>query len=285
MIKQVVIGVDGSEFGFTAFEYGLDLASSLGCELKVVHVMDSRKFDFPMIYQANSLITTYQVYVPPQKEIEELYAKVKKDFEIFAGNCINACEKKSRERGMEIATTVREGIPASILMEESVSGDLLVLGKKGEHAKWDRRIAGSTTEEIIHSCYRPVLVCSKTFKKPERLLFPYDGSMSAENGIQFLVNAFPALWKEVFFLILNREYEEDRFIEKELTFLNKHGIAATLLKEDGAPEEVIRKTIEKERIDLLLLGAHGNHPIKEALLGSRAAHLIRVSPVPVLVVF
>ncbi|MET0794393.1 MAG: universal stress protein [Polyangiaceae bacterium] len=46
----------------------------------------------------------------------------------------------------------------------------------------------------------------------------------------------------------------------------------------------LQKIVEDERPDLLVLGTHGRHGFKRALLGSVAEKLVRTSPVPVLTV-
>ena len=50
MIGQVVVGIDGSEHSLSAFRYAEHFASKLGCELKAVFVIDSRKTELPIIY-------------------------------------------------------------------------------------------------------------------------------------------------------------------------------------------------------------------------------------------
>ena len=49
MIGQVVVGIDGSENSLSAFKYAEHFASRLGCELKAVFAVDSRKTELPII--------------------------------------------------------------------------------------------------------------------------------------------------------------------------------------------------------------------------------------------
>jgi nucleotide-binding universal stress UspA family protein len=55
--------------------------------------------------------------------------------------------------------------------------------------------------------------------------------------------------------------------------------------EAGKPVDTIPRVAARESSDLLLVGAHGRHKIRDYLLGSTASHLIRRSELPVLVAF
>jgi nucleotide-binding universal stress UspA family protein len=64
----------------------------------------------------------------------------------------------------------------------------------------------------------------------------------------------------------------------------KHGIAfkKTFVIE-GSPARTIVETAEKERVDLVVMGKKGQSGLEKILVGSVANHVLRHSPVPVLV--
>jgi nucleotide-binding universal stress UspA family protein len=148
-----------------------------------------------------------------------------------------------------------------------------------------RAIVGSTTEDVVRSTPRPVLVCPATFHSPARILFSYDGSSVAESALQFCVNAFGNIWEEMVVLTVTEEMEESFPYDTELGYLGTHGIPYRLLMEAGKPVETIPRGAKREKSDLILIGAYGRHKIKDYLLGPTAAHLIRRSELPVLVAF
>ena len=134
---------------------------------------------------------------------------------------------------MPFASVVREGLPSGILTEEARSGDLLVMGRKGENAHIERAIVGSTTEDAVRSSPRPVLVCPASFRSPTRVLFPYDGSPVAEGALLFCVNAFGSIWDEMVVLTVTEEIEESFPYDTELGYLGTHGIPYRLVMEAG----------------------------------------------------
>ena len=52
----------------------------------------------------------------------------------------------------------------------------------------------------------------------------------------------------------------------------------------GDPGEEIVKTVEKEKIDLVIMGTHGRKGMDKIIFGSVAERVVKTSPVPVMVV-
>ncbi len=141
---------------------------------------------------------------------------------------------------------MREGLALRHPHGGGPSGDLLVIGQKGENAHIERAIVGSTTEDVVRSTPRPVLVCPPTFRSPARVLFPYDGSPVAEGALQFCVNAFGSIWDEMVVLTVTEEMEESFPYDTELGYLGTHGIPYRLLMETGKPVDTIPRVAKRE---------------------------------------
>jgi nucleotide-binding universal stress UspA family protein len=286
VIGQIVAGIDGSLNSLAAFQYALDLARRVKAEVKVVFVVDSRKTDLPIIYTASHFDYGFErVYIPPEPGLKGFYDRVRQDIRAFAEKCLTQCAKDAEAVKVPMVPVIRDGLPSGILSEEARSGDLLVIGQKGENAHIERAIVGSTTEDVVRSTPRPVLVFPSIFHSPRRVLFPYDGSPVAEGALQFCVNAFESIWEEMVVLTVTEEMEESFPYDTELGYLGTHGIPYRLLMEAGKPIETIPRVAKREKSELILIGAHGRHKIRDYLLGSTASHLIRRSELPVLVAF
>ncbi|MBA7680151.1 hypothetical protein ES703_88461 [subsurface metagenome] len=286
MIKQLVVGIDGSDFAISASSYAEYFAEHTGCELKFVFVIDSRKTELPIIYATGHFDYAFaRTYIPPDSELKSFYQKIKKDIISFAENCLGSCCSRCEEKNIPAVSIQREGLPSLILSEEVRSGDMLVIGQKGENARFDRTIVGSTTEDIVRSSPRPILVCPKDFRAPEKLLFPYDGSITGERALQFIVNICDNFWKEFVILLAGREVLDDTCLEKELRYLNKHDISYRIMSEKGSLVDSVLNVAKRENSDIILVGSHGTQKIRDYLLGSTTSHLIRKSHLPVLIVY
>jgi nucleotide-binding universal stress UspA family protein len=61
-------------------------------------------------------------------------------------------------------------------------------------------------------------------------------------------------------------------------------LKVTLKTEEGSPADAILKTIEKENIDLVVMGTSGKHGLDRFLLGSVTEKVVRSAKIPVLAV-
>jgi nucleotide-binding universal stress UspA family protein len=298
MIKQLVVGIDGSDYALSALDYAVYLAGKSGGEIKVVFAVDSRKTDLPIIYATGHFDYAFaRTYIPPDGELKAFYQKLKQDIAAFAASCLEGCRSRCESEKIPFVSVCREGLPSAVLAEESRSGDLLIIGQKGENARFDRTIVGSTTEDVVRSSPRPVLVCPREFRPPHRLLFPYDCSTQAERALQFSVNALGEFWQEFVILLAEMPGADasapatpvgesgGSVIEKEERYLKKHGIAPRVVFAGGTPVETVLSVAHAEHSDIILVGSHGKHKIKDYILGSTTSHLIRKSHLPVLVVY
>ncbi len=63
-----------------------------------------------------------------------------------------------------------------------------------------------------------------------------------------------------------------------------HEVKLNMITEEGSPADIIVKKIKEENIDLVVMGTSGKHGLDRFLLGSVTEHVVRSSPIPVLVV-
>jgi nucleotide-binding universal stress UspA family protein len=72
--------------------------------------------------------------------------------------------------------------------------------------------------------------------------------------------------------------------ESEKEYQMKTAINITLKTEEGSPADSIIKTIEKENVDLVVMGTSGKHGLDRFLLGSVTEKVVRSAPCSVLAV-
>lgn len=286
MLRQLVVGVDGSDDSMLASRQAIRIAERTQSAVKYVSIVDSRKTELPIVYSGGSYNVAFErTFIPADPELRGFYDRLKQDLQAFAEKCVERCAEEARERKVESTTVVRSGLPSALLLEECRSGDLLVIGQRGENAHHNRTIVGSTTEDIVHSAPRPVLVCPHTTTDLRRGVLAYDQSPSSENALQFCVGFGPNLWDDFVLLSLGEAEEPSPRVERELRFLTKHDIPARVSCRSGAPVQTILEAATAEEADVIIVGAHAKTSIREYLLGSTTSHLVRRSSRPVLIVY
>jgi len=129
--------------------------------------------------------------------------------------------------------------------------------KAAEHAIW---IAHASGAEIIAL---NVIETSSLVGLPAEDLVVRIKEMLKEEGRQSLEHIFEMAQKDK--------------VEKE-------DIKVTLITEEGSPANAILKTIDKEHIDLVVMGTSGKHGLDRFLLGSVTEKVVRSAKCPVLAV-
>ncbi len=285
MMEQLVVGVDGSPASFEAFEQALQLSRRTGASIKCVYVVDSRKTEVPIVYTGSSFdISLERIYLPLDPNLKDYYARIGEDLRAFAKRCLEICLDRCEKMGVSGSSVIREGFPTAELCAEGRSGDVLVVGQKGENAQYRRAIVGSTTEDLVRTAPLPILVVPARRQEIKRVLSVYDGGRTSENALRFYVNAMKDLAEDFVLFEVEEPEAPDSAIE-EVTLLKNHGITARLIRRSDEPNLSVIDLAEREGTDLILTGAYGKHKIKAYILGTTTAHLLRKSTVPVLIVY
>ncbi|MDO9202208.1 MAG: universal stress protein [Hydrogenophaga sp.] len=130
---------------------------------------------------------------------------------------------------------------------------------------------------------------SKYTKKMLAYLATHDEVFSAKNEFTLFTAQIPlppraraAVGSD----IANGYYadEVEKVTAPVVKFLKRHSIEAQVLSKVGAPGELIAKTAEAGKFDLVMMGSHGHSALGNLVMGSVATQVIAHCKVPVLLV-
>jgi universal stress protein E len=279
---QILAATDFSTRSFRALRRAGLLAQARGTELALVHVVDDD--------QPEDLVET------EKREAERILAEQISAIDELRG---------ARCRPMVIAGDPFDGI---LQTAGSIKADLIVMGAHRKQLLRDIFV-GTTIERVIRTGPSPVLMVNREVDQPYRTaLAAVHLSEPSVNAIRTgkalglpggarlaLVHAFLPLAKgQMFYAGLSQDtidgYVADERLRasKELTaFLKANGIddrGRSLHIEEGAPSEVISKTVEQLNPNVLIIGTHCRTGIGKALLGSVTEEALRSLDVDILAV-
>lgn len=278
MIKNILLGTDGSACSETACAYAIDLARRLDAQLEAVHVVDSRMMDYPLIAPQSGIVTwnpglTNHLQDLLRKRGEELLRKV---------------SEQGRAGGVSMVVTLEFGHPAQVLSDIQRRTELVVLGRQGEQARTAPEITGSTMERFVRRATRPCLVTPAAFQPFSRVLLGVDGSAAAGRALNAAIDLSNALSLPLILLgVAEREADlplAQQTVMEAHTLARAHDCAAASLTATGAPATCILEQAHSTQSDLIVLGSHGHGWIYDRLIGSVAAHVISRAHIPVLMV-
>ena len=281
-MSHILSCTDGSLYAPSVYQYSAWAAARMGAGVKVLHVLDPHRelahggdFTGAIGFNASAELTEELV------RLEENQARVAR----LKGKAIlEDAERQLTAVGISIVETLqRHGTLTETLAELEPAAELVVIGKRGEHADFAKGHLGGQLERVIRTSVRPVLVASRAFKPIERFLIAYDGGPSVLKAVDFVLHN--PLLKGLQCHILRAGKVDDNaryYLEETAQKLRNAGFEVTSQAIAGPAEGVIAAAVAEYHIDLLVMGAYGHSPIRQFILGSTTTSMVRTCHIPVL---
>ncbi len=279
MIKRILVGIDGSKSSWIAADYGIYFSKKLKRPVIGIHIVDIRLLETPFLEDLAGALgfTTYADIAPKLKEILDERGRA----------ILDAFAKKCREEGADCSIAQAFGIVANEIVDMADPEDLIIVGKKGVHNKFAPLFLGSTAEAIARKSKSPVMITTDRFKELKEILLAFDGREKSIHAAQYL-NSFARdlgiSFINVVSVLDEKSGEKEKHIEELLAEYLDIDFSLKFLY--GYPDEELEKYIEenREKYDLVVIGAFGESRVKELVLGSTTSFLIQHSPIPVLLI-
>jgi nucleotide-binding universal stress UspA family protein len=281
-MARVLTCTDGSVYAHSVYHYSAWAAKQMGAGIHVLHMLDPLHEDpLNADFSGSIGLGARSALMEELVELEATRARIAQK----RGEAIlDDAEARLREAGVDDVFTQQrhERLSDSIARYER-DADLVVLGKRGNHADFAKGHLGSNLERVIRSCQHPVLVASSAIWPMARFVFAYDGGPSARKALEYLA-AEPLLQKMSCHLISvgKNDSKQARALPEAEKKLEDAGYEVNAELLSGDADEVILKAVERDGADLLVMGAYGHSRIRQMIVGSTTGSMIRKTKRPVL---
>jgi len=196
-------------------------------------------------------------------------------------------EAKSRLDAAGVAnveTKLRNGDLVDTVLEFEADADLIVIGKRGEGADFATMHLGSNLERVVRSTHKPIVVASRAFKPIEKMLIAYDGGTMAMKAVDQVSRSSIVAGLECKLVMAASDTAENRRkIDDAAIILKAAGYSVLSEIAAGQPDKVISETVEREQIDLLVMGAYSHSRLRSLFIGSTTTEMIRSCKIPVVI--
>lgn len=138
MYDRILVPTDGSTEGERAVEYALELAATHDATIRAIYVVNAASYGgLPM---------------------ETAWDGISDALREEGRAAVSRVEEMADERGVEVETSVVEGSPSRVIVDEATPDncDLVVMGTHGRGGI-DRLLLGSVAERVVRSSPVPVL--------------------------------------------------------------------------------------------------------------------------------
>ncbi len=188
------------------------------------------------------------------------------------------------DAGVESVETLhRRGALVESISELEGSTQLIVLGKRGEHADFAKLHLGSNLERVVRAAHKPVLVAARSFKPINKFVIAYDGGTSTRKAVDYI--AHNSLLRGLACHLLKVGDDTDgnrRDLAEATATLEGSGFNVQASLQEGNADDVIADYVKNQGMDLLIMGAYGHSHIRTLIIGSTTSDMLRSCPIPVL---
>ncbi|MFW5883354.1 MAG: universal stress protein [Verrucomicrobiota bacterium] len=273
---------DGSTYAPSIYDHAIWVAQRLKIGIHVLHMIDPAADPTSLHNFSGSIgIDSRRILKEELVKLEEAHGRVA---QAKAAAILEAARAHLRQAGFTNFTAdARHGRLTESVDEYEVGAELVVIGKRGEAADFERLHLGANVERVIRTCRHPVLVASRAFKPIQRVLIAYDGGPSARKALDYTATSSLLRGLECHLLAVGKPHSkiaEDLQAAHERLESTGHKIEHHHLT--GHAEDVFADFIQQNKIDLLIMGAYGHSRIRQLIVGSTTTTMVRTCRIPVL---
>lgn len=275
MIRQILVGIDGSEYGETALTYGLYLAQKFQATLHALHVVDIVQVESPVLYDLAGAIGA-----APQLH---LTAQMRRNLVLRGEHLLKECRQTCAEVQVPCVEHLVTGVVPTEIVQVAQEMDLIILGRGGLHTTLSKRLLGSTIDHVIRQSHKPTLVSTLHYYQAQKPLLATDGSPSALGALHMAAIFAKTLGWPLHVVHCAAEAGRGQAILDEAQArLEQAGVVcAGALHIGNAHADLVAYMIDHGH-DLLFMGAFGRNRVAEWVLGSTTQYLLHTCPGPMM---
>jgi nucleotide-binding universal stress UspA family protein len=281
-MSTLLVCTDGSLYAPSIYRHAAWAAQRLAAAIQVLHVIEHHREKSPIHDLSGAIGMDASAELTAElTRLEEAQGRVAR----LKGKAIlEEAQRQLTEAGVvAVNAQQRHGTFVDTLEELVPGAELVVVGKRGEHADFTKGHLGANLEDLIRISVRPVLVAARAFKPIQRFLIAFDDSPSARKAVSYAVTAPLLRGMECHLMMVGRaDAAHTSALERAREQLVQAGFPVTAQLKPGSAGIVIAEEAKNAAIDLLVMGAYGHSALREFIVGSTTTKMVRTCTLPVL---
>ena len=277
-MKNILATVDGSVYSKAVLQQTIQLALKYDALVRFLSIVDVRIFEWSISVGADGFMPMMPATATYQKEAQKV-------LEEKAQEVLKTCAREAKQAGIQFVSQKISGSPVEVICEQARMVDLIVMGRRGEYARWGNKLMGATLDGTVRQASKPVFVQPQQYRPIEKMLLAYDRSTQASHGLQIAADLAGRLQCPLVILAVDDDRTSGkRTIDEARQYLQAYELEISARILGGKASEAILEACQSEQADLVIMGVHGHARLWEALLGSTAEEVLRRIELPLLLV-
>jgi nucleotide-binding universal stress UspA family protein len=280
MEKRIVACIDDSASAAAVCDWAAWTSLKLQAPLTLLHVLDRTDRLTEQDLSGNIGLGTRESLLEQLTLLDEQRGKLALE---QGKQMLEAARARVEKSGVNAPKTLqRHANLVETLSEIEDEIRLLIVGRQGKKSESTLAQIGSQLESVIRALHCPILVSLATFKVPQKIMIAFDGSPTAFKMMTQLVK-YPQLFDGIECHVVMAGGDSDTPLQEAKAFLLKEGHECITAQRPGeAMDAALKNYIKENAIDLMIMGAYGNSPIRRFILGSNTTRMLHQTMVPLL---
>jgi nucleotide-binding universal stress UspA family protein len=275
VLRSLLVALDGSPYSETAVTLACQWASRFGASLVGLGVLDQ-----PSIEGGQPVPMGAYAYKKRLDEarLADAHRRLLSFLDRFAARCEDA--------GVTATLLEDIGDPVERILREAQRCDAVILGRETHFHFETQDRPDQTLATVLRGSPRPVVVVPRELPAGRGVMVAYGGGPLAARTLQTFVLLGLAEGDDVQVVTVHADNAEATALARLAgEYLGAHGTPHQLraIATEQAPAEVLLEEIRRRSPRLLVMGAHGYHPVRDLFTTSVTRALLRACPVPVFV--
>jgi nucleotide-binding universal stress UspA family protein len=275
MLRRLLVAMDGSPNGVAAAGLAVDWARRFGAEVTGLGILDKPSITRPEPVSFGG--TAYKRHRDEALLADE-HRRVIQLLSEFQQRCDAA----------KVGCTVVEdiGSPYEQIVAEAAGVDTVLLGRETHFEFETQDHPDATLSKVLRESPRPVVVVPQQPASGEGVLVAYGSGREVARTLQTFALLGLAGDEPAYLLAVDTDVARaEARLHPATQYLTAHGIRAVPnpVASRAAPAEVVLEEITRRRPRLVVMGAHGHHPVRDLFFTSVTRAVLRDAPVPVFV--
>lgn len=275
-MTQVIACIDASASAPAVCDYAAWASLRLEAPLTFLHVLDQRQYPVVADLSGNIGFGSREHLLDELAALDEQRGKLA----LEQGRLVLAAAKeRAIVAGVAApASRQRHGDLLESLHDLQSETRLLVIGRQGESGSRLSQHVGNRLESVIRIMHRPILVTPTHFKNPESAMLAFDGSATTRKGVEMLA-ASPLLKGLPIHLVMIGPVTDESSAQLDWAqnVLLNAGFTVRAETRSGEIEPSLHAYQMEHGVDLLVMGAYGHSRIRQFLVGSTTASMLRTA--------
>ena len=282
-MEKIILCTDGSTFSETNYQYGAWFAQQCSAPIEVLYLSERRHSKRKLKNLSGSIgFNASESLLERIVQVEHDYARLEQE---KSAEILSHAQEVFETAGLYGNSYVHhEGDLIEDLREEEAQADLVIIGKCGSTGLSAERHIGSQVERMMRSLAKPCLVTCKAYKPVDKIMLAYDASPPCKAAFLQLIQ-LPFIQNHELHLVQVVKQEDLPALShlKELQSQAQAAKIETKIKlMTGDIEDSLQSYIAQHEMSLLVMGIHGNRPIRSLIVGHTATHMVQETQIPVL---